>query len=234
MWKESLTWIVPWVRSVPAGDFGRLIQRLQTLRSWRRWTHRKSTQKDYAKEVIFHKKNGKFIFSNRRWTNQTWRSRLENIHLDMAATNSRRKSSWFSWRIRRVSTSTTSRLVSGCRWNDKRFLVHVGKLHIPPSRWTQSQVLLSERRIIPCSTEIHWRIQNYKNEFGCYARKPHRWLLEYRWVNRFVWFMDRFHSVFSIRWEISRRIYVVRVRLTKRQATLRPDHLWTELWKSMG
>ena len=42
------------------------------------------------------------------------------------------RSRWLSWRIRRVS-STTSRLTSGCRWSDKRFLVHVGKLHIPPS-----------------------------------------------------------------------------------------------------
>ena len=107
-------------------------------------------------------------FSNRRWTNQTpWRrSRPENIHLDTAATNSKRKSPWFSWRIRRVS-STTSRLVSGCRWSDKWLLVHVGKLHIPPSRWTQSQTLLAERRVIPYSTEIHWRFQNYTYEFGC-------------------------------------------------------------------
>ena len=41
------------------------------------------------------------------------------------------------------------------------FLVHVRKLHIPPSRWTQSQTLLAERRIIPYSTEIYWRNQNY-------------------------------------------------------------------------
>ena len=45
-----------------------------------------------AKEVIFHRENGKN--SSRRRTNQTsWRrSRPENIHLDTAATNSRRKS----------------------------------------------------------------------------------------------------------------------------------------------
>ena len=35
------------------------------------------------------------------------------------------------------------------------FLVHVGKLHIPPSRRTPSQTPLAERRIIPYSTEIH-------------------------------------------------------------------------------
>ena len=44
-------------------EFGRVILWLQTLRSWKRWTHRKSMQKELnAKEVIFPKENGKFIF----------------------------------------------------------------------------------------------------------------------------------------------------------------------------
>ena len=53
----------------------------------------------------------------RRWTNQTsWkRSRPENTHLDTETPNSRRRSRRFSWRIRRVSSSTTSRFTSGCR-----------------------------------------------------------------------------------------------------------------------
>ena len=58
-------------------------------------------------------------FSSRRWTNWIcWRSGNENIHLETGSPNSRRKSPWFSWRIRRVS-STTSRLTSGCPWSDK-------------------------------------------------------------------------------------------------------------------
>ena len=151
-------------------------------------------------------------FSCRRWTNQTfWRRwETENIHLDTGTPNSRRRSKRFSWRIRRVSTSTTSRLISWCLWSDKWFLVHVRKLHIPPSRWIQSQTLLAERRVIPYSTEIHGRPQNYSHELGPHGRKPHRWLWEYRWIKRYVWFLDRFHSVHSIRWETSRRIYVVR------------------------
>ena len=57
----------------------------------------------------------RIYFSNRRWTNSTFwrRSGLENIHLGTASTSSRRKSRRFSWRIRRVS-STTARLISGC------------------------------------------------------------------------------------------------------------------------
>ena len=48
-WKESLTWIVLGLRSSDTlctwGEFGRVTHWLQTLRSWRRWTRRQSTQK---------------------------------------------------------------------------------------------------------------------------------------------------------------------------------------------
>ena len=44
-------------------EFVRVTLWLQTLRSWKRWTHQKSGQKRFnAKEVIFPKENGKFIF----------------------------------------------------------------------------------------------------------------------------------------------------------------------------
>ena len=187
-----------------------------------------------AKEVIF-PKLGEFIFpiADGRIQNPWRRSGPENIHLGTASTNSRRGSRWLSWRIRRVS-STTSWLISGCRWSDKWFLVHVRKLHISPSRWTQSQTLLAERRIIPYSTEIHWRIQKYSYEFGCQAGETHRWLFENRWVSRLARSLDRFHTIYSIGRKSSRRIHVVRVRLTRKQLTFRPDHSWPELWKSMG
>ena len=48
--------------------------------------------------------------------------------------------------------------------------------------------------------------RNYTHELGCYARAPHRRLLEYRWVKRLVWFLDRFHSVYSIGRKTSRWI----------------------------
>ena len=45
------------------GEPGRATHWLQTSRSWRRWTHRKSTQKRLnTKEVIFPKEKGTFIF----------------------------------------------------------------------------------------------------------------------------------------------------------------------------
>ena len=103
-----------------------------------------------------------------------------------------------------------------------------------PSRWTKSQTLLAERRIIPYSTEIHWRLQNYSYKFGCQARETHRWLLEYRWVKRFVCFLDRFHSVYSIREKPPNGYMWSGERLTRKQLTSRPDHLWPELWTKLG
>ena len=138
------------------GEFGRVTYWLQTLRSWKRWTHRNLLEKTQGKGRNISQIKWKIHFSSRRWTNHTvWRrSATENIHLDTGPTNSRRRSRRFSWRISRVF-STTWRLTSRCRWSDKWFLVHVRKLQIPPSRWTQSQTLLAERRILPYSTEIH-------------------------------------------------------------------------------
>ena len=152
----------------------------------------------------------RIYFSSRRWTYQSFwrRSGTENTTLIRENPVRGEGHVHSSWRIRRVS-STTSRLTSRCRWSNKRLLVHVRKLHFPPSRWTQSQTLLAERRIIPYSIEIQWRLQNYTYKLGCYVRMPHRWLLEYRWIKRFVCFLDRFHPVYSIEWETSRRIYMV-------------------------
>ena len=45
------------------GEFGRVTKRLQTLRSWKRWTHQKSTLRDsMQRKEYFRKENGKFIF----------------------------------------------------------------------------------------------------------------------------------------------------------------------------
>ena len=44
-------------------EFGRVTYWLQTLRSWRRWTHRKSTQKDSMhRKLCFPKKKGNSFF----------------------------------------------------------------------------------------------------------------------------------------------------------------------------
>ena len=45
-WKESLTWDCSSDTLCTREEFGRVTYWSQTLRSWRRWTHRKSTRKD--------------------------------------------------------------------------------------------------------------------------------------------------------------------------------------------
>ena len=91
-----------------------------------------------AKEEIFPPKKRKIHISSRRWTNQPpWRrSGTENIHLDTGPPNLRRKSKRFSRRIRRVSTFTTSRLISGAGearndfWSMSGNLIH--RHHVEP------------------------------------------------------------------------------------------------------
>ena len=46
--------------------------------------------------------------------------------------------------------------------------------------------------------------------------------------------MDRFHSIYSIGENTSKRKNVVREGLTRNQLTSRPDHLWPELWEKVG
>ena len=48
------------------------------------------------------------------------------------------------------------------------------------------------------------------------TRETHQRLLECRWVESFVWLLDRFHSVYSIRRETSRRFFVVRGETDKK------------------
>ena len=76
------------------GEFGRVIYWLQTLRSWKRWAHQKSTLKDSMQRKYISQRKWRISFSNRRWMNQTFwrRSGTENTHLDTGTPNSWRKS----------------------------------------------------------------------------------------------------------------------------------------------
>ena len=82
IWKESLTWIVPWYALYAGGIWkGDIlvadIEELETMNASEIYSKRLN-----AKEVVFPK--WKFYFSSRRWTNQTFwrRSGSENTHLD--------------------------------------------------------------------------------------------------------------------------------------------------------
>ena len=114
--------------------------------------------------------------------------------------------------------------------------VHVRKLHIPPSRWTQSQAVLAERRII--HSLFHWNT----------LTSPE--------LQEQVWMLCKNAASMTIGTSMGQEICLTLGqvsfsllnckrnfqtgcvwsgwRLTKRQVTSRPDHLWPELWIQMG
>ena len=119
-----------------AGEFGRVTYWSQTLRSWKRWTHRKSTQKRLnLKEVIFPKEKGEFIFPTadgriktlggdpdlRTSTSIRQRPIQGESHLDFLGESEGS-----------LPPAHDSLPDAGEAIND--FLVHVKKLHMPPSR----------------------------------------------------------------------------------------------------
>ena len=53
-------------------------------------------------------------------------------------------------------------------------------------------------------------------------------------IKRFVWFLDRFHSIYFIGRKTLQTDMWSRGRLTRKQLTSRPDHLWPELWIKLG
>ena len=175
IWKESLTCVVPWIRFVRGvnlegwrtgcrpwgvGDDGRIGNLLE---------------KTQCKGGDISPRKWKIYFSSRRWTNQTpWRRfGPENIHLDMAASHSRRSHEDFLGESEgSLPPPQDSFPDAGEAIND--FWSMSGNFmyrhHVEP----RVRLLLAERRIIPYSTEMHWRIQNYKNKFWCLTRTPHR------------------------------------------------------------
>ena len=172
---------------------------------------------------------------SRRWTNRnSWRrSGTENIHLDTAAINSRRKSRWFSWRIRRVS-STTSRLVSDASeaindfWSMARNSIY--RHHFEP----RVKLYSPREESFPVPLKYIDVSRTTRTNLDVKTRKPHRWLLEYRWVKRLAWSLDRFHTIYSIGRKTSKGFMWSGWRLTRKQLTSRPDHLRPEIWKTMG
>ena len=50
------------------------------------------------------------------------------------------------------------------------------RLHLPSTRGTQSQTFHADWRIIPCSTELHYRYQDYRHDVGCEVGETYwRW-----------------------------------------------------------
>ena len=188
----------------------------QTLRSWRRWTRRKSTRKRLnAKEVII-PKQGEIIFPIAD-------GRIKPLGGDQDL---------------RTSTLIRQRPIRGESHVD--FLGEPEGSLPPPHDsflnageaindfWSMSGNFIYRHHVeprvklyspreesfpIPLKCIDVSRTNSYK--FGCQTRKTDRLLLECRWVKRLLGSLDRLHSIYSVGRKTSRRIYVVRVETDK-------------------
>ena len=74
------------------------------------------------------------------------------------------------------------------------------------------------------STEIYWCYEVYSYWSGCVTRKTCSWLMECRFEQTFVRFLDRIHKVYSVQRETSKGIYVVRGETDQRFIRI-PDQI---------
>ena len=187
-----------------------------------------------AKEVII-SQTRRIYFSNRRWTNQNaWRrSGTENIHLDTESTNSRRSIFDFLGESEGSLPQPHDSLPdAGEATNDfwsmsGNFIYrhHVEprvKLYSPReesfpiplkyidvSRTTHTNLDVKQEKRI----DDYWNIDGSRELSDPWTGFTQFTLLDEKAPDGYMW---------------SGR------RLTRKQLTSRPDHLWPELWKSMG
>ena len=214
------------------GEFGRVTYWSQTLRSWRRCTHIGNLlEKTQCERGDLFKRKRRIYFSNqmdeskpleeiRTWEHPPWHSINQFKERVM-------------WTF--LENQKGLRHHHTCQWSNKWFFDHVRKLHFPSSRWTQSQILLTERGITPYSTEIHWRIQTHTNlDVKQERRIDDCWNIDGSrdLSDLFLWTDS---TQFTLLEEKPRDGYVWSGwRLTRKQLTSKPDNLWSEIWKTMG
>ena len=207
----------------------------QTLRSWRRWTHRKSTQKRLnAKEVIFPQK-GEFTFpiadgriktpgedqALRTSTLIRPRPNRGEGHIDFLG------ESEGSFPQPHDSLPDAGEAINDFWSMSGNFMYrhHVEprvKLYSPReesfpiplkyidvSRTTHTNLDVKQEKRI----DDYWNIDGSRDLSDPWTGFTQFTLLEEKLPEGFMW---------------------SGVRLTRKQLTSRPDHLWPELWKSMG
>ena len=90
-------------------------------------------------------------------------------------------------------------------------------------------------RNILYSTEIHWCNKVYSHWSGRHARETYWWLLEHRFQQKFVRFLERIHKFYSIERETSQRKYVVRWETGKNSDDYETRScVWPEVWTQIG
>ena len=210
---------------------------MQTLRSWKRWTHQKSTPKRLnAKGSNISQRKRKIYFSNRRWTNQTLGGDQDLRTSTLIRDHPIRGESQIDFLGESEGSlpppPQDSLPDAGEAINDfwsmsGNFIYrhHVEprvKLYSPReesfpiplkyidvSRTTHTNLdVMQERRI-----DDYWNIDGSRDLSDSWTGFTQFTLLDEKPPDGYMWSGER---------------------LTKRQATSRPDHLWPELWTKLG
>ena len=198
------------------GEFGRVTNWLQTLRSWKRRTHQKSTQKDSLRKRWYFPK---------KMENSFFQSQMDESNF-LEEIKTWEHPPWCGHRpIRGESHVDFLGESEGSLPPPHDSFPHAGETI--NDFWSMSGNFLFRHYVeprvklySPREESFPFCIQNFAYEFGCQARETHRRLLEYRWVTTgltqptlleekppdgHVWSGER---------------------LTRKQLTSRPDHLW--------
>ena len=159
----------------------------------------KSIQKRLnAKEVIFPKENGNFIFSVTDGTVKIFgrgqrlrTSTLTQDPLERGEEQEILRGNSYEW-------YTPSKLQEDSTRDDEEAKMISGRSQVSSSRCTKSQTARAERRIISCPVEVHRRQQNDSHIPGCTVGKTYWRLLERGWRKRIIRCMDRLHKIHLI------------------------------------
>ena len=199
-------------------EFARVTYWLQTLRSWKRWTHQKSTLKDsMQRHQYFPKKMEIFIFP------------AEGGPITLSGRDQElRTSALIRERPIRGEGHIDFLGESGCRWNDEWFLIHVRKLAITLNQ--ESNFTRREKKSFP--TPLKYKDVSRTTHPNLDVKQERR-IDDYWNINGSIDLSDPWTGLtqFTPLGETRPNGYMwSRERLTRKQLTSRPDHLWPQLW----
>ena len=217
-------------------EFGRVTYWLQTLRSWRRWTHRKSTQNDsMQKRWYFPPKKEEFIFQSQmdesnfleeirnwehplRYGSDQLNEKVTLIFLENQKGLFHHFTTHFRMPVKRwmvfgpcreaLFTAITLNPESSFTRREKNHSVFHWK-NIDVFRTTHTNLDVMQEKYI----DDHWNIDGSRDLSDSWTGFTQFILLEEKPPDGYMW-----------SWE----------RLTRKQLTSRPDHLWPEFWEKMG
>ena len=220
------------------GEFARVTHWSQTLSSWKRWTHQKSTLKTQCKGSNISQRKWKIHFSSRRWTNQS--IILEEINQELRTPTLIREhpirgeshrdflgesegslpppqdslpdageaiDDFWSMSGNFIYRHHVEPRVKLYSPREESFPIPLKYIDVSRTTRTNSDVK-QERRI-----DDYWNIDGSRDLSDSWTGFTQFTLLEEKPPDGYMWSGER---------------------LTRRQSTSRPDHLWPELWIKMG